>query len=138
MDVPAPGDPDAPLAVDEEPARWLGRLFGFGTSLLEEVRHHPDSARPDAARVQLWPEHFDAAVDVTGAHGGTVTLGLSPGDAAIPEAYLYVLPHDAAVEGDRFWNADAFPGALVPVSEVGSDRAAARDFLLAGVAHGAP
>jgi hypothetical protein len=138
MDVPGPGDPDAPLEVDEEAAAWLGRLYGFGTSLLEEARHHPDSATPGASRVQLWPEHFDVAVDVTGTHGGTVTLGLSPGDAAIPEPYLYVLPHDAPVTGDPFWNADAFPGAIAPVAAVGEDRAAARDFLLAGLAHGAP
>lgn len=47
---------------------------------------------------QLWPEHFDLAVDLDDA-----TYGVSPGDAyeAEPYAYISVMPMDE----NPFWNA---------------------------------
>ena len=42
---------------------------------------------------QLWPEHFDLACEIGDADAGTrANYGASPGDAAIPEPYLYVGP----------------------------------------------
>ncbi|WP_329238923.1 hypothetical protein OG417_36700 [Actinoallomurus sp. NBC_01490] len=73
--------------------------------------HTRSSARPCApGRVQLWPEHFDAAVELgDDAAGRRATFGASPGDDAHPEPYLYVAPwHRRA---GRFWNDTAFGGA---------------------------
>ena len=57
-----PFEPDAMLSIDVASARFLGDWFGFGATVLEELR----AAVPPAdtpARVQLWPEHFDLSVD---------------------------------------------------------------------------
>src|SRR5262249_29221656 len=54
---------DAPLAVDATAARFLGDWFGFGASVLEELRAAVPAA-DTPARVQLWPEHFDLSVDL--------------------------------------------------------------------------
>ncbi len=52
-----------PLAVDQFAARALGDWYGFCASVLEQVRS--DATDEDApARVQLWPEHFDLALDL--------------------------------------------------------------------------
>ena len=133
FDVPAPGDVDEPLAVDAAAAALLGDWTGFAWSVLEEVRADEASAEP--GRVQLWPEHFDAAFDCL-PRAGRVTLGASPGDAAVPEPYLYVLPwdFDAAPASTR-WNAGHFSGALLAYGDLAGradQRAAALDFLRAG------
>jgi hypothetical protein len=88
IDVPPPGPLDAELEIDPAAAAFLGDWFGFAASVLEELRAEPDSAEP--GRVQLWPEHFDLAVDCR-APGGRATFGASPGDAVVPEPYLYAL-----------------------------------------------
>src|SRR4051794_7010226 len=71
------------LRVD---APFFGDLFGFGASVLEDlrVRHAAFDTR-----VQLWAEHFDIAID-TGEN--RATYGFSPGDDGHPEPYLYVAP----------------------------------------------
>ena len=116
FDVPAPGDPDEPLSIDSRSAHFLGEWFGFAWSVLEAVRTGPASVEP--ARLQLWPEHFDAAFDCQspGRHR-QATFGASPGDAAVEEPYLYVLPadFDDLVPSD-LWNADGFHGAIAPLS----------------------
>jgi len=89
FDVPPPGDPDAPLSVDPAAAAFLGDWFGFASSVLEELRADPASKEP--SRVQLWPEHFDAAFDCLPGDGGRLTFGASPGDAHLAEPYLYAL-----------------------------------------------
>lgn len=82
----------SPLEVDLAASRWLGGLFGFATSVLEELRAEvPAGAEP--SRVQLWPEHFDIAVELGAeAAGRRAGYGISPGDDATPEPYLYVTP----------------------------------------------
>jgi hypothetical protein len=92
--------PDAPLEVDETAARALGDWFGFSAWMLEQLRAEcePDDA---PGRVQLWPEHFDLAVDL-GPDGARANYGGSPGDGEHAEPYLYVNPWDART-GD-FWN----------------------------------
>ena len=46
---------------------------------------------------QIWPEHFDLACEIGDADAGTrANYGASPGDAAIPQPYLYVGPWDAS------------------------------------------
>ena len=102
-----------PPDVDPDVVAWLGDVFGFAWSVLETIRADLDA--PDATRVQLWPEHFDAAVAEEPA-----TYGVSPGDDGIDEPYVYVsLWHDdAAARSPDRWNATHFPGAVVPVREV--------------------
>ena len=89
-----------------------------------------DEAGGDASEIQLWPEHFDAAVDAPGG-GGRITFGASPGDATSDEPYLYVLP-PGPVEAGETWNATGFTGAALPLSEfvdAPDQRAAAIAFL---------
>jgi hypothetical protein len=95
-----PCEPDAPLPVDPAAARALGDWFGFCASVLEQVRAEATAA-DSPSRVQLWPEHFDLAVDL-GPPGARANFGGSPGDAAHPEPYLYVGPFEPRT-GD-FWN----------------------------------
>jgi len=116
FDVPPLGDPDAELGVDPAAARLLGDWYGFAWSVLEELRS--DAASTDAGRVQLWPEHFDAAFDCL-PQDRRVTFGSSPGDATVPEPYLYVLPwHPDEGAGGDVWNATSFRGAILPFSEL--------------------
>ncbi|MGE0027694.1 MAG: hypothetical protein AB7O78_17380 [Thermoleophilia bacterium] len=127
FDVPGPGDIDAPLAYDPAAAGQLGAWYRFGFGVLATLR---DEAGADASDIQLWPEHFDAAVDAP-CGGGRITFGASPGDVTSDEPYLYVLP-PGPVERGETWNATAFTGAALPLSafvDAGDQRAAAREFL---------
>jgi hypothetical protein len=98
------------LGVDPEAAAFLGEWYGFAASVLEELRAGTGNA-PDLARVQLWPEHFDLAIDLGNeAAGARGTFGASPGDGAHAEPYLYVT-HWADTPDDPYWSDTAFPGA---------------------------
>ena len=115
FDVPPPGDPEAALTIDPASAALLADWYGFAHSVLEELRAEPGSA--GVGRVQIWPEHFDAAVNVAVEGAGAATFGASPGDAAVAEPYLYVLPPDpGAVARGELWNAESFTGAVLPLS----------------------
>ncbi|HSJ73884.1 MAG TPA: hypothetical protein VK904_06170, partial [Miltoncostaeaceae bacterium] len=130
FDVPPLGDPDAPLGVDSAAAALLGDWYGFAWSVLEELRAEPASA--PAGRTQLWPEHFDAAVDLGPEGAARGTYGASPGDAAVDEPYLYVLPSEPPAAGGELWNATAFSGAILRLGELvdaADQRAAALGFL---------
>ncbi len=116
-----PGAAGTPLLVDTPAALALGDWFGFCASLLEQLRADAGAAAgaadgADAAaaagaaaamsadapsRVQLWPEHFDLAVDL-GPEGRRANFGGSPGDDAHPEPYLYVGPWEP--RRGEFWN----------------------------------
>ena len=97
------GDLDEPLVVDPACARALGDWFGFCASVLEQLR--AESGQADApSRLQLWPEHFDVAVDL-GPPDARANFGGSPGDAVHPEPYLYVGPWGPlAGDAGGFWN----------------------------------
>lgn len=128
FDVPPPGDTAAPLCLDPAAMRVLGAWFGFGFDILGTLRTELAAGEP--GEIQLWPEHFDAALDVA-AGGGRATFGASPGDATSDEPYLYVLP-PGPVKRDATWNATGFTGAVLPLSGFVSDtdqRAAALTFL---------
>jgi hypothetical protein len=108
-----PGDPDAPLTVDEAAAEALGAWFGFAWSVLEQLRHDHQPAAEPRQRVQLWPEHFDASIEIGDeAAGERATFGASPGDATHPEPYLYVSPW--VEHAGAFWNNESFDGASLP------------------------
>lgn len=122
-DSPAMGDLDDDLGISAETATFLGRWWGFGTAALEQVRSDEESVDP--SRVQMWPGHFDPAMEV-GDENRRASYGASPGDAGLPEPYLYVsawwpdrLDLESGTRGDSdepFWNAEGYTGAILPLS----------------------
>lgn len=103
-----PAAPDTHLPADPAAAEALGAWFGFGWSVLHQLRFDGRALSP--GRVQLWPEHFDPAVELGEEPAGRrAAFGASPGDDAHPEPYLYVAPWRE--RQGRFWNDDAFGGA---------------------------
>ena len=111
--VPGEGD-ETPLTVDAAASVALGRWYGFCCSVLEELR----VGATDPSRVQLWPEHFDLALEAGSERSGArAGCGGSPGDEEHAEPYLYVAPWSARIDGER-WNATAFPGAELTYVEL--------------------
>ena len=108
---------DAPLQIDVSASRFVGDWFGFATSVLEQLRAE---AREEwePGRVQLWPEHFDVAVEIGNESAEQrAGLGGSPGDESHAEPYLYVTPWIARPSGD-LWQAQSFPGAEMSYAEL--------------------
>lgn len=100
---------DEPLAVDPPAVAFLDDWFGFATLVLAKLRISAGS--PDDTCVQLWPEHFDPAIELGDASlGARASYGASPGDGAIPGPYLYVSPW--STQEGKFWNAP-FGGAAL-------------------------
>jgi hypothetical protein len=120
--------PDVDLAA----AGALGEFYGFGCSVLEQLRADEPDGEPSL--VQLWPEHFDIAVELGSEAGGQrATYGASPGDDDHDEPYLYVSVWTADVSGE-LWNAAGFKGAELRYSELleaEDQRRAALDFMRA-------
>src|SRR5438270_191791 len=112
--APAPlADADAPLAPAAAAAGFLGDWYGFAWSVLEHFR--AESA--EEGRVQLWPEHFDAAVACFSDERLT-TFGASPGDQNCTEPYLYVTAPSVVSLPSDLWNASFFDGAVLRLSEL--------------------
>lgn len=113
-DAPPPVDLDEPLVVDPAAVAFLDEWFGYATLVLQRLLVVAGS--PDDTRVQLWPEHFDPAIELGDGDAGTrASYGASPGDAATPAPYLYVSPWSAQ-EGE-FWNAP-FGGAMLALDDL--------------------
>ncbi|HEX6300331.1 MAG TPA: hypothetical protein VF148_07705 [Acidimicrobiia bacterium] len=73
----------------------------------------------DVSRVQLWPEHFDPAVEIGSQdEGRRASYGASPGDDAHPEPYLYVAAWSEIDRADPFWNDTTFNGASLSYSYI--------------------
>jgi hypothetical protein len=123
-----PLDVDAPLTIDAEAAARLGDWFGFTTAALEQIRAEGTLAEP--GRPQLWPEHFDLAVDL-GGEASRANFGGSPGDADHPEPYLYIGPWEPRT--GPFWN-EPFGASLGYSALLGAvnQREAALGFLRTG------
>ena len=79
------------LRVDAAASRYLGDVYGFAFSVLEELRaRHPEL---DPSLVNLWPEHFDVAVEMGSERAGRrAAYGVSPGDEHHADPYVYVSP----------------------------------------------
>jgi hypothetical protein len=127
--TPVP-DADRPLSVDPAAAGFLGDWFGFAASVLEELRGGlGDEHEP--SRVQLWPEHFDLAVELgREAEGRRAGYGASPGDELHQLPYLYVTPW-AGVPAGPLWQTQPFAGAelgYAALLEASGQRAAALRF----------
>ena len=153
-DSPPLDDVQRQLRVDAELTSFLGDWFGFASSILEELRLTPGAH--DVGRMQLWPGHFDPAVELTagdpgdGAQGSPAggqalasaggdvsrraTYGASPGDQHNPAPYLYVGPW-GGIDDDPYWGAAGFGGAALGYDELlaaPDQRQAALDFFAAG------
>jgi hypothetical protein len=119
-DGPAAGDVDEPLLVDARVTAYLGEWYAMATAALERLR----ATHPEAGRPQLWPGHFDVALEV-GEAPLRGSYGASPGDHAIDEPYLYVSvwdPTGAGIErGTGPWNATGFPGRELRLSQFPDD-----------------
>jgi hypothetical protein len=108
---------DARLPVDAAASAFLGDWYGFAASVLEELRASA-GADTHPSRVQLWPEHFDVAVEIgSEAAGARAAFGCSPGDEHHPEPYIYVAPWQAPAPGE-LWQASGFSGAELPYAEL--------------------
>ena len=98
---------------------------------LEAVR--ADEASVDPSRPQLWPGHFDPAIEA-GDEDHRASFGASPGDHSIDEPYLYVSawwPDRLDLDrSDPMWNAPSFTGAMLRLSDFpdGDPVAVAADF----------
>jgi hypothetical protein len=91
-----PDDPDVPLAVDPDSARRLAAWYALGDAALRRFAEELGEPQEPV----LWPEHLDVGITLD-----EVNYGCSPGDATIPEPYVYVGPHGGPPAGDDFWNA---------------------------------
>lgn len=134
-DPPAPFDPDRPLQVDPVAAHTIAEWFGFAWIVLEELRGHCRDG-DDVSEVQLWPEHFDAAIEM-GDHekGERASFGASPGDEAHPEPYLYVAAWSDIDRSNPYWNDESFNGASLAYVDLRASAdpvQAGLDFLLEG------
>jgi len=122
-----------PLAIDETAARFVGEWFGFAYSVLEELRARATQQHAPS-RVQIWPEHFDAALELGDeAAGARAAYGCSPGDETHPEPYIYVAPWTAPPAGE-LWQAEGFDGAelgYAALLEADDPRALALEFFTA-------
>lgn len=116
FDVPAHGDLDADLGVDAEAALALADWYAFATEALEALRSAAHS-EDDASIVRIWPEHFDAAIDMGDAAAGRrATYGASPGDRHHDQPYLYVSPWAGRI--DEFFGDPSFKGASLVYSQL--------------------
>lgn len=103
-------DPDTPLVIDREAAAVLAAWFDIATSVLEALRSSA-TAQDSPSETQLWPEHFDVALELGSEQDATrATFGASPGDAAHSLPYLYVTRWPGVAD-DPFWDDEAFAGA---------------------------
>jgi hypothetical protein len=130
------GEDETREAIDVEldASLFLGEWYGFAASVLELLRFEAGE-RADPSRVQLWPEHFDLAVEL-GQDGARAAYGCSPGDEEHPEPYIYVAPWNEPQQSE-LWNAVGFTGAELAYSalvEAEDQRGTALDFLRARLA----
>ena len=131
--LPDAGLDEASLELDSASAVVLATAYQLGDSVL---RAFSAEALPlaGATENQLWPEHFDIAIEHGNEQSGErATYGLSPGDADHPEPYFYVAPwlppNDLTI-----WTADGFTGAQlgwVDLLNVDDPRATALNFFRA-------
>ena len=121
-DSPEVGNVDEPLGIDAASSQYLGAWFEMAFAALRVVA--ADSESVDASEPQLWPGHFDAAIEV-GDEDHRASYGASPGDHNIDEPYLYVSawwPDKIGLDkADPFWNAPKFVGSMLKLSDFPAD-----------------
>jgi hypothetical protein len=119
-----------PPEVDPSASSALGDFYGLACWVLEQLRADEPDGNPSL--VQLWPEHFDIALELGSESAGRrANFGASPGDDHHDKPYFYVGPWTADVSGE-LWNATGFKGAELGYSELiaaEDQRRAALDFM---------
>jgi hypothetical protein len=116
FDVPPHGNVDEPLAIDLAAAAVLADWFEFATQALEHLRSDA-GPEDDVTIVRIWPEHFDAAIDMgDNAAGRRATYGGSPGDRHHSEPYLYASAWAGRI--DDFFDDPTFKGASLMYTEL--------------------
>ncbi len=118
-DSPELGDVTADLGVVADASSYLGRFYEVAFEALHSVAADPASVDP--SEPQLWPGHFDAAIEI-GDEDHRASYGASPGDHNIEEPYLYLAawyPQRLQVdfESDE-WNGRGFSGSMLRVNEL--------------------
>ncbi|MFT7475303.1 MAG: hypothetical protein ACI81L_002241 [Verrucomicrobiales bacterium] len=122
-DSPPVGDMHAPLEVDAAASTFLGSWYEMAFGALHTIAADPESV--DASEAQLWPGHFDAAIEV-GDEDHRGSYGASPGDDSIDEPYLYLSvwwPDKISIDSSLpIWNAPNFVGAMLRLSEFDTEK----------------
>jgi len=122
-DSPEVGDPEADLEIDAAASAYLGAWFAMAFEGLQQVT--ADAASVDGSEPQLWPGHFDPAIEV-GDEDHRASYGASPGDHTIDEPYLYVAAwYPDRLEADfedPYWNAPNFSGRMLRATDFAPDR----------------
>lgn len=130
------GDLDRLLSARADVGWFLGDWFGFAASILEETRLIGVAADDDVSRVQIWPGHFDAAIEIGSLDAGRrATYGVSPGDPDHDEPYLYVAGWGEIDRANQYWNDKHFNGGSLAYQELldaPDERAAALEFFRTG------
>jgi len=114
-DTPTVADPTAPLEMSSSGASVVAEWLHLGAIALDRFM---DERGADATPsvVQLWPEHFDIACDLTIGRF-RVNVGASVGDGYCVDPYVYFGPRHPDRPGDpSFWN-QSF-GASRPYADV--------------------
>ncbi|CAB4347649.1 unannotated protein [freshwater metagenome] len=117
VDLPSEGLSDEALELDDAAAGLLAGAYVLADAVLRDFY---GEALPVAAPTgnQLWPEHFDIAIEHGDEPAGTrATYGLSPGDAAHSEPYFYVAPWSPPSDL-TIWTAVGFTGAELNWSQL--------------------
>lgn len=133
-DTPPLGSTTEALSVDATAAAALAEWYALTATALDRAVAEL-GATSSPTMVQLWPEHFDAAIDVASLPDRRANLGGSPGDGFDDSPYLYVGPWTDHRPGDQqFWNAPF--GATLAYHELvgrGDPVAIATEFFVRGV-----
>ncbi len=120
FDVPPHGELDERLTVDRAAALALGEWYAFVTAALDTLRAEA-GPNDDTSIVRIWPEHFDAAIDIgDNTAGRRGTYGGSPGDGHHAEPYLYASPWAGRI--DEFFGDPSFKGASLLHSQLMAER----------------
>ena len=84
---------------------------------------------PEASEIHIWPHHFDIATLLTYSANKSdkfIGIGLSPGDASVPEPYFYIntWPYPKVNQQSLSplsagaWQFDGWTGAILKASEI--------------------
>lgn len=139
LDIPEPGDLNANLGLLPDDAAALAAWLAFGWGILEDLSMDPDSV--EASDPQLWPEHFDPAIEIGDPETNRASFGFSPGDVAKdatagpePLPYLYVGPwFPDNLPDTEYWSSGSL--AILRYGDLTCESdpaAAARAFLVEG------
>jgi hypothetical protein len=92
-DIEVPERTDEVLPVDLDAAALQSEWYAIGWEVLHRIIDRAGDQADTAPRI--WNEHFDLAIELgMEAEGRRASIGFSPGDAQIPEPYVYVSPWD--------------------------------------------